>query len=122
MQRLLAFLAIFIILICGIFVFRRLIGIYKLRHSHRQIAEVAEDISGIAKVAAAVAALAAWSLAPVGIYSFFVSPPLVVLIAPFIIAFAMGASALSSVARIYANKADSVKKTENILKGVDSDG
>ncbi len=74
---------------------------------HDELADAAEDIAAASRVAAALSSAAAFFLAPVGLLAIgaalgVVSVPLIVKLAPILIAFAVGSAALSAAAKLFA--------------------
>lgn len=107
-----SWLAIAAILYVAYFMARRVFRFLRERKSsdvalHDQLADVAEDIAGASRVAAVLASAAAFFAAPAGLLALgaalgFLPVPLIVRILPVLVAFAMGAAALSAAAKLYS--------------------
>lgn len=74
---------------------------------HDQLADAADDIASASRVAAAFSSAAAFFVAPAGLLAVgaalgIVQVPLIVRLVPFLLAFAVGAAALSALAKLYA--------------------
>lgn len=103
-------IAVTVVVICGVFVLKRVRKIWLFRKSHAAIASAAEDIAGAARIAAAVAVAAVFFLTPTGLLAFFAAKPLIVLIAPAVIGFATLAAALSAAGKIYSKRAAALSR------------
>ncbi|WP_126810728.1 hypothetical protein [Marinobacter salarius] len=88
----------------GLFVLKRLYSWMTSKEKSVQIVDVTEDIALASKVAATISSIFWFLLAPTGIFAFFVSPPLIVVIAPIVAAFAAGAYFIYALAKLYDKK------------------
>lgn len=105
-------LAVAAILYFVYFVIKRVLRfICKAKHSetplHNQFADVAEDVAAASRVAAALSTAAAFFVAPAGLLAIgaalgIVPVPLIARLVPFLLAFAVGAAALSALAKLVA--------------------
>ena len=112
MAKLIGVLALILIAWCLLFILKRLITfILGRRRSisplHEDLADFAEDIAGASKVAATLATAAAYFAAPAGLLAVAAAvglapKPLIVVLLPVLGAFAAGAIALSTLAKLYA--------------------
>jgi purine-cytosine permease-like protein len=111
------YLAIALICIIGLFIIKRIFMLMSSKDKRSDIPDVAEDIALASKVAAAIAAICVYFLTPAGLFAIFMSPPLVVVIAPAIGAFAVGAYVVYALAKLHDKNR---KKKEKDLTSVSS--
>lgn len=112
MRMLVSWLAVAAVLYFTYFITRRILRFLLGRKNsniaiHDQLADAAEDIASASRIAAALSSLAAFFVAPAGLLAIgaalgFIPVPLIVRILPFLVAFAVGAAALSALAKLYA--------------------
>lgn len=95
------YLAMTLIFIIGLFIIKRLFMLLSSKDKHNDIPDVAEDIALASRVAVAIAAISVYFLAPAGLFAIFMSPPLIVVIAPAIGVFAVGAYVIYALAKLY---------------------
>ena len=95
-----------LVLICliGLYIIKRLWVLLTSKNKHDHIHDVAEDVALASRVAAAIAAISLYFLAPTGLLAIIIAPPLIVVIAPAIAAFAVGAYVVHALAKLYDKK------------------
>ena len=112
--------ALVVATLAALFVIRRIVSLAKWckrryksapapgdRPGHIEVADVAEDVAAASRIAATVAAAAAALAAPAGLTALavmigLVSAPFIITVAPFLIAFAVAAAAVSAMAKLYS--------------------
>lgn len=95
-----AVLALIIVGLIAIFILKRLLGWLFSKKQRPEVVDVTEDVALASKVAAVISGIFFYFLAPAGILTLFVKPPLIVVIAPAIAAFATLAYGIHALARL----------------------
>ncbi len=96
-----AVLAIALLCLIGFFILKRIFSLFTSRDEPSQIHDVAEDVALASRVAAGITAISVYFLAPAGIFAIFAAPPLIVVVAPAVAAFAVGAYVVHALARLH---------------------
>lgn len=101
--------ALAFVCLIAVFIIKRISTLFASKEKHKYIHDVAEDVALASRVAAAIAAVSAYFLAPAGLLAIIVDPPLIVVIAPAIGVFAVGAYVAHALARLYDKKRKKIK-------------
>jgi len=112
MTALISWVAVAVVTIFFLFILKRLISFaFGFKRGSTplpdELADVAEDVAGASRLAATFAGLAAFLAAPAGLLAIAAAmglapKPLIVILLPTLVAFAVGAAALSAAAKLYA--------------------
>lgn len=99
-----ALVAIAFLCMIGLFILKRIFSLFTSRDKPSQVHDVAEDVALASRVAAAITAISVYFLAPAGLFAIFAAPPLIVVLAPAVGAFAVGAYVVHALARLHDKK------------------
>ena len=107
MNAFVGFITIAVIIALGVYVLKRVIGLFR----GNKPVEVADDVAHASRVAAFISMIAVYFLAPTGFLALgaaigIVPVPLVVSLAPYIAGFAIAAAAISSAIKLFAKHKD----------------
>lgn len=95
-----AVVALIVVGLIALFIVKRFLGWFFSKNRRHQVVDLTEDVALASKVAAVIGGISLYFLAPAGIFALFVSPPLIVVIAPAIAAFATLAFGIHALARL----------------------
>jgi len=100
----LAIIALILVFIIAIFILKRIVSFITSKNKEKDRLDVAEDIALASKFSAIITGFFVYFVAPTGLLTFFVAPPLIIIWAPYIIAFATGSYAVYILVRLYDKK------------------
>lgn len=112
MRTVVSWLAVGVVALLVCFVLKKMLSLVRGRKQkkepfHDSLVDVAEDIAAASRIAAALSGAAAFFAAPAGLLAVaaafgLASKPLIVILLPLLLSFAIGASAMSAAAKLYA--------------------
>src|SRR5690554_5008424 len=94
-------LAIALLCLVGLFILKRIFNLLTSSDRPSEVHDVAEDVALASRVAVGITAVSVYLLAPAGLFAIFAAPPLIVVVAPAVAAFAVAAYVVHALARLH---------------------